>query len=262
MHVVIQNNQGIAAARNTGIDLASGQYLMFVDCDDAIHTDMVEILMGYAYKEDADIVMCAHNLSKEKNGQVYSKIPNIYPQVNLLGLKNQDEIMNYAGLPWGKVYKRDLWQRVRFFPGYWYEDTIIQLLLFTQCNKFIYVPVILYEYRWYEKNFSHVQGKNTAARTIDYYWLLLAIIEKYQELGLPQDGQYYTVLLKHLSQYYYQKISGLDAHLIDAMFVLACDLLEKNRPLCEYKLPYILRITEKAMLSRDIELWKQASILQ
>ena len=260
--VLLQENQGIAGARNSGINHAAGRYLMFIDCDDTVHDDMVETLLDRAYAENCDIVMCAHNLSKEKNGQVYQVIPNIYPGKNLLGYKNGDTIMNYAGLPWCKVYKREMWNQVRFLPGYWYEDTIIQMLLFTQCKKFSYVPKVCYEYRWYENNFSHIQGKSTNIKCIDRYWMLLIIIQMYKDMKLPLDGRFYTLLLKHLSAYYYPTIANLDEKVIEGLFVLGCDILDKYRPKEKVKLPYMLRVTEKAMVNRDIELWKLASVNQ
>lgn len=254
--VILQENQGIASARNTGINHSSGRYIMFVDCDDTVHDNIVELLMTRAYEQDYDIVMCAHNLAKERNGNIYQIIPNIYPDVNLYGYKNNDYIMNFAGLPWCKVYKRGLWQNVRFFPGYWYEDTIIHFLLFSQCKKFSYIPEVCYEYRWYEKNFSHVQGHSKNIKAIDRYWMLLALVKKYKELDLPLDGKFYTLLLKHLSAYYYSTISQLDKNVIEALFILGCDLLEEYRPEEKVELPYVLRVTEKAMMGRDINLWK------
>lgn len=253
---IFQENQGIAAARNTGISNAKGRYIMFVDCDDIIKPEIIENLMNKAYESDSDIVMCAHNLVKEKNGEIINIVPNIYPQKNLLGYKNDDEIMNYAGLPWAKVYKRCLFEKVRFIPGYWYEDTIVHCLLFTQCKKFSYIPYVGYDYKWYEGNFSHTQEKAKNPKSIDIYWLLLAIIDQYKKIGLPFDAKFYTVLLKHLSAFYYRAISQMDEKIQYAMFVLACDLLENYRPLGNYKLPYALRITEKAMMDRNIALWK------
>ncbi len=44
---------------------------MFVDCDDIVHDDIIETLMNKAYSENYDMVMCAHNLSKERNGVIY-----------------------------------------------------------------------------------------------------------------------------------------------------------------------------------------------
>lgn len=257
--VIYQQNMGIAGARNTGINNAVGKYIMFVDCDDTVLDNIVESLMDKAYSDDCDIVMCAHELVKEKDGKVLSVIPNIYPDSKYMGMKRREGIINYAGLPWCKVYKRELFENVRFFPGYWYEDTIVQFLLFTQCRKFAYVKNIGYEYKWYENNFSHVQNNSKNSKTIDRYWLLIDIIEQYEKIGLPKDKLFYELLIKHLSVYYLPSIAGLGNEVVDALFVLANDLLIKYRPKEKIKLPYMLRIIEKAILDKDINLWKLAA---
>lgn len=256
--VIFQNNMGIAGARNTGINNAVGKYIMFVDCDDIVHDDIVEKLLNRAYGENCDIVMCAHNLVKEKDGRVIETIPNVYPNDRFMKTKSKEGIMNYAGLPWAKVYKHELFFGVRFFPGYWYEDTIVLFLLFTQCKKFSYIPSACYEYKWYEKNFSHVQNSAKNVKSIDRYYLLVSIIEQYKKIGLPVDETFYKLLIRHLSIYYYPSISKLDRELVEAMFVLANELLKEYKPKTPYKLPYILRITEKAILSKNIDLWKLA----
>ena len=197
--VIHQQNGGIAAARNTGIYHARGKYLMFVDCDDYVHKDIIETLMQKAVQDNADVVMCAHALVKVSNGVTTNRLPNVFPSKNLHGYTNGAEIMNYNGLPWGKVYSRELFENVRFFPGYWYEDTIIHSLIFTQCNKYIYLPKIEYEYQWHETNYSHTQGDKNQVKTIDRYWLLKAILERYDELELKKNARFYTMLLKHFS---------------------------------------------------------------
>lgn len=260
--LVFQKNSGIGAARNTGINHANGKYLMFVDCDDVVHDDIVETLMSKAYADDLDMVVAAHNLVKVKNGEVYEIVPNIYPQKNLIGYKNGDEIMNLPGLPWAKVYKRQLWNNVRFFPGYWYEDTIIQFLIFTQAKSYSYIPKVVYEYKWYEKNFSHIQGDGKRIKAIDSYWLIVEILERYKKMNLPIDNALYTLLLRHLSAYLYTSVKGLDSDLIEALFVLSKRLLEEYDNDPTIKLPYILRQTRKAFNKNDIELWKLSSLYQ
>ena len=259
--IISQENGGIGTARNTGINHAAGKYLMFVDCDDIVHDDIVETLMSRAYKDNLDMVMAAHNLVKEKNGEIYSVIPNIYPQKNLVGYKNGDAIMNYPGLPWAKVYRRELWNGVRFFPGYWYEDTIIQFLIFTQVKSYAYIPKIVYEYKWYEKNFSHIQNNKMQLRSIERYWLLNEIIERYEQLKFPLDARFYTLLITHFSAYFYSFISGHTTDVVDALFILAKSEIDKYT-VDKNRLPYVMKNVEKAFCIRDKALWRLASAYQ
>lgn len=259
---IFQKNGGIGAARNTGINHARGKYLMFMDCDDTVHEDIIETLMDEAYAKDCDMVMAAHNLVKEKNGQVTGVIPNVYSKFNLCGFKNGDKIMNLAGLPWAKVYKRDLWNDVRFFPGFWYEDNIIHFLIFTKCKKYSYIRKIVYEYRWFEQNFSHTQDDKKAIKVIDGYGILMVILNQYQKIGLPYDDKFYTVLLRHLSAYYYPLMSELDEQLQEALFVVAKEVFDKYKPNHKVKLPYMLGQVVKAFENNDVECWKLASFYQ
>ena len=260
--LIFQQNGGIGAARNTGVNNANGKYLMFVDCDDIVHDDIVETLMSKAYADGLDMVVAAHNLVKEKNGEVYEIVPNVYPQKNLIGYKNGDEIMNLPGLPWAKVYRRELWNNVRFFPGYWYEDTIVHPLIFTQVNSYAYIPEIVYEYKWYEKNFSHTQNDSKRIRTIERYWILEEIIERYNSLNLPKDAKFYTLLLKHYSTYYYPFIKGLDSKVVEALFVLAKEEIDRFKPKEKVKLPYVLKFADKAFSENDLSLWQISSCYQ
>ena len=260
--LIFQQNGGIGAARNTGVNNANGKYLMFVDCDDIVHDDIVETLMGKAYADDLDMVVAAHNLVKEKNGEVYEIVPNVYPQKNLIGYKNGDEIMNLPGLPWAKVYRRELWNNVRFFPGYWYEDTIVHPLIFTQVKSYAYIPKIVYEYKWYEKNFSHTQNDSKRIRTIERYWILEEILERYNSLNLPKDAKFYTLLLKHYSTYYYPFIKGLDSEVVEALFVLAKEEIDRFKPKEKVKLPYVLKFADKAFSENDLSLWQISSCYQ
>ena len=261
--IITQKNGGIGSARNTGINNAVGKYIMFVDCDDIVHDDIVENLMSNAYSQNYDMVMAAHNLVKVQNGEIVNTIPNIYSKHNLMNFKNGDKVMNLAGLPWCKVYKRELWNNVRFFPGYWYEDTIILPLIFTQVKSYKYITNIEYEYKWFENNFSHTQcGEVVHSKFIERYWLYVEIIERYENMGMPFDAKFYTLLLRHMSSYYYPTIKNMDEEIINAMFVVARELVEKYKPKEKVKLPYVLKNVERAFEKNDIELWKLASCYQ
>ena len=79
---------------------------------------------------------------------------------------------------------------------------------------------------------------------------------------LSIDNQFYTLVLRHISAYYYPTIKDLDDNIVKAMFVLAKDLYIKYKPSKKVKLPFILREVEKAFDNNDIELWKLASFYQ
>lgn len=257
--VIYQANQGISGARNTGLRHARGKYIMFVDCDDTIHSDMVEKMLDEAYRTDVDIVIAAHALVKEQNGEEFSRRNDIYSLRNLEGYRDGDSIMNYPGLPWGKVYKRALFDNVHFPVNYWYEDTIVHFLLFRLAKSYSYLPEVLYDYRWYEGNYSKVQSKSSS-RVVEHYWIVELMLEQSRKLGLPSDLVEYKVLLRHLGGLLYHAIKGLEEADRIAVFNLACDLAITHR-VKHGRMPLMLRELESSLLHRDYARWVLASTL-
>ena len=58
LRVIHQKNAGVAVARNTGLDIASGDYIAFVDSDDYIEPNMYQSMMQVANQYDCDVVLC------------------------------------------------------------------------------------------------------------------------------------------------------------------------------------------------------------
>lgn len=258
VHVIEQENQGISAARNTGINAAKGRYLMFVDCDDTLQENCVQVMLEEAYRGNYDIVMAGHTLVKENNGEVFHTRKYIYSKYNLANYKDGDFIMNYPGLPWGKLYKRELFELIRFPVGYWYEDTVIQFLVFRKAKTFSYLPVSLYNYKWYEGNFSKEQKKSNN-QVLEHYWIIERMLEENSRVGLLEDVILYKTVLRHLGRYLYRAVEYLPNETLEAVFILSRSLLEKYKPKEKYHLNYQLRELEKAFNKSDFELWKLVS---
>jgi hypothetical protein len=136
------------------------------------------------------------------------------------------------------------------------------MLIFPQCKNYAYIQKSLYEYKWYENNFSHTQNKDTNPKSIDRYWMFLRILNQYDKLNLKHNNMFYTLLFRHLSDFYYSSIKGLDKEIVNSLFVLAKELYKKYKPSHKVKLSYMLKQVEKAFDNDDIELWKLASMYQ
>ena len=88
------------------------------------------------------------------------------------------------------------------------------------------------------------------------------ILKHCEDIGIQKDECYETMILKHLSAHYYPTVTGLDDNVVDALFILACDLYEKHKSDGNYKLNYMLRTVKKSLEQKDINLWKVASKYQ
>lgn len=142
IRVIRQNNAGQSAARNAGLDMASGKYVCFVDSDDLIATDMMEKLLAQA--EGCDIVMC--------DRVKFSQVPeftggggvNRYEKEAFL--RKIYEAPRFIAL-WGKLLRRELFSDFRIREGIIYEDEDALPQLIWRADKIAYLQRPLYGYR-------------------------------------------------------------------------------------------------------------------
>ena len=251
--IITQENSGVAASRNVGLNHAVGKYVMFVDGDDILDPDAIETLLDVAIKENVDMVAGGYSLDKVRGDSLISRKEYVYPSFYQRCRSAENDIMFIPGHPVAKVYRRSLFDDIRFFPKYWYEDSIIHFLVFRKCKSFVYVPKVIYRYRWHDTNFSKLHASDP--RIVQRYWMLLRMIETSIKINLPMDETFYITLLKHLTAYYYINVKTMNKEAREAMFILACDLLKQFKGIKKVKMPFVLRDAEKALLNRDYNLY-------
>lgn len=135
IRLINQTNKGFSGARNSGISLITGRYVMFVDSDDQLVPDAVERLLNYAYKTDADIVEGGFK-EVEKNGRVLREVVDNEELSHGLSLR---------GYPWGKIFKSGLFKNTVFPEGYWFEDSIVMWRIQYKVANAIKIPFVVYE---------------------------------------------------------------------------------------------------------------------
>lgn len=143
IHAIHQENQGQSGARNTGLAACRGDYLYFLDSDDYIAPNTLEILLHYALPKDADIVMHGHY--KVRAGQIENEADWTYSE-EVESLRDAillDHLPNFAC---AKLFRRALWENVRFPQGLLMEDMYVMPLLFYKARKIVLVTDPLYYY--------------------------------------------------------------------------------------------------------------------
>lgn len=144
--VIDQKNKGISAARNIGIDKANGKYIGFVDSDDYVKLDMYEKLYNKIEKSKSDIVVCNYT----KYFMDGEKFINLDMTKNIISscIYDNPSMLNtiYYG-PCNKLYKKSLFEDIRFPIQKKYEDLNAILKVFFKAKKIDKVSDYLYIYR-------------------------------------------------------------------------------------------------------------------
>lgn len=159
-------NKGIAAARRTGMENASGTYALYVDSDDVPRRDMVERLMLIAEANDADVVMCGY--SKEPNMCNVDK-PHVWEEDHvrcMMGTVGGD--LPYVYL-WNKLIKRDLFVQHQLYPSPKLrrsEDHYILSRLFFYAKKVMRTNEVLYFYRTVSSSLGNSWKKKAIPDTV------------------------------------------------------------------------------------------------
>lgn len=145
IRVIHQKNGGISSARNTGLEVANGDYIAFVDSDDYIEPKMYEDLLNVLKEYNLDIIDCGS--FRDKNGMITGGCNDgqieIYEKDDALRLAMHDGFTSV----WNKLYKRDIVINIRFPEGRKFEDSAISYLYIANANRIGHINRSYYYYR-------------------------------------------------------------------------------------------------------------------
>lgn len=144
--VIHQENGGLSAARNTGIDKATGEYLVFVDSDDYISCKMIEVLFNNLLSFDADISICDYYTLCEENeiGESGDNNVTIYENEDIMYRIYEDDRRTVVA--WNKLYKAELFQSIRYPVGRLHEDEYVIHRILAKCCRIVFTDMKLYYY--------------------------------------------------------------------------------------------------------------------
>lgn len=191
--VIHQQNGGISRAQNAGLDAVSGEFIAFADNDDILDCKNIEILLNAILQSGASMSKAkwrqfglssleqikkeaglgARGLGAEKS-QATARLENL-PQIkivknplkayqtvfckifriigNKLGKNSEARYFNEAN--WCRLYKREIWQGVRFPEGKFAQDTAMASVLYSRMNCVAHVDEVLYYWLQREDSVTH-----------------------------------------------------------------------------------------------------------
>ena len=184
--VIHKANAGVSQARNSGLEVAKGDYITFVDGDDVIHPNMISVLMAAIIEGDYDVSM-VYGIQVPDGGQE-KFIANTE-----LGLSSRHKVVSQSEMirglfgtsvdefqyivVWNKLYKRDLVQDIRF-KDTGSEDLEWSLQMSLRMNKAVCVEEEMYYWIQHQSSMTHQGMNHTQVDRVNSYVLCLNDIPK------------------------------------------------------------------------------------
>lgn len=203
--VIHKKNGGLSSARNSGLDIATGYYIGFVDSDDFVEKTMYEKLYLQIENNNADMIKC--NLIEFRNNQMPR---DIVSSGNITTYTREDAIYNFIYdqykynkhfkvVVWDALYKRELLENIRFPEGLLYEDGYVSPKLFFKSKKLLHLDDCLYYYRINDEGIMSKGLTQQSLKSIDD-WKEIHLMIK-DEIPSCSEGSAYKWLIKYLTIY-------------------------------------------------------------
>ncbi len=145
--VVDKKKTGVSAARNSGLKLAAGEFVQFVDADDTLKSNMTENLVASMLESNSDVVICGYDRICCK--RIETKSPETFFTDSILRFKStfMDLYKSaFFNAPWNKLYRRNKIKTLFNENLSMGEDLLFNLSYFSGCEKISVVSDSLYNY--------------------------------------------------------------------------------------------------------------------
>lgn len=241
VRVIHKKNGGLSDARNAGIEIAKGEYIGFVDSDDTISPDMYQRLITLLETYHADIAATGF-INYDSNGVELTRYPDL-PRARVFYRKDYIDQF-YPETKWlifasacNKLYRRTLFNSLRYPVGMLYEDSFLQLPLYDLCDSIVVDNQHHYHY-YTERNESIMNMRYTA--------------KKFQLIELAMSQYDFFVKKENQQQQEYALATYVTNYMINYFAVFFCyrELKEAFRPYRKRFRGFFLKIMKNTRICR------------
>ena len=187
--VINQENQGLSVARNNGMALAKGEYILLIDSDDMLVDGSLSRILEIALEKKPDLITADFIRMEEGSNEPLNKIP--FPEIIEIQEERGTnifikELNPYECYVWRTLYKRSFMEKnhVCFIPHICYEDIPFTHECYLKANTYIRVHIPIYIYITRAESITHTINKE---RCLDYSTVISKLCKLKTDGRLPEN---------------------------------------------------------------------------